>query len=50
MATKTEKEIRLELPSTSGVECRIREDTSRDEYNLTFFQNERQLKSCSISG
>ena len=48
MATKTEKEIRLELPSTSGVECSIRENLSRDEYILAFFQNERQLKSCSI--
>ena len=48
MATKTEKEIRLELPSTSGVECSIRENLSRDEYILSFFQNERQLKSCSI--
>ncbi len=48
MATKSEKEIRLELPSTSGVECSIRENLSRGEYVLTFFQNERKLKSCAI--
>ncbi|MHA1331197.1 MAG: hypothetical protein ACTSR2_08980, partial [Candidatus Hodarchaeales archaeon] len=49
MATREEKSIRLELPSTSGVECEIRQDYSRDEFILTFFQNDRQLKSCSLS-
>ncbi|MFX0085897.1 MAG: hypothetical protein ACFFAU_09495 [Candidatus Hodarchaeota archaeon] len=49
MATKSEKEIRLELPSTNGVECSIRENLSREEYVLTFFQNERKLKSFAIS-
>jgi hypothetical protein len=48
MATKTEREIRIELPSTSGVECSIRENISREEYVLTFFQNERRLKSFSV--
>ncbi|MHA1974940.1 MAG: tetratricopeptide repeat protein [Candidatus Hodarchaeales archaeon] len=49
MATREEKSIRLELPSTSGVECEIRQDYSRDEFIVTFFQNDRQLKSCSLS-
>ena len=49
MATREEKKIRLELPTTSGVECEIRESLNRDEYVFTFFQNERQLKSCSVS-
>ena len=49
MATREAKQIRLELPSTSGVECEIRESLGRDEYIITFYQNERQLKSCSIS-
>ncbi|MHA2246847.1 MAG: hypothetical protein ACXADY_18020 [Candidatus Hodarchaeales archaeon] len=49
MATREEKQIRLQLPSTSSVECEIRESSNRDEYVFTFFQNERQLKSCSVS-
>lgn len=49
MATREEKKIRLQLPSTSSVECEIRESLNRDEYVFTFFQNERQLKSCSVS-
>ncbi|MHA2225712.1 MAG: tetratricopeptide repeat protein [Candidatus Hodarchaeales archaeon] len=50
MATQEEKSIRLELPSTSNVECEIRESFSRDEYVITFFQNERQIKSSAVSG
>ncbi|MFX0152318.1 MAG: tetratricopeptide repeat protein, partial [Candidatus Hodarchaeota archaeon] len=49
MATREEKQIRIDLPSTSGVECEIRESINRDEYILNFIQNERQLKSCPIS-
>jgi hypothetical protein len=49
MATREEKQIRIDLPSTSGVECEIRESSNRDEYILNFIQNERQLKSCPIS-
>ncbi len=50
MATREEKKIRIELPSTSGVECEIRESLSRDEFIFTFIQNERALKSCPLSG
>ncbi len=50
MATREEKKIRIELPSTSGVECEIRESVSRDEFIFTFIQNERTLKSCPLSG
>lgn len=49
MAIRDEKQVRLELPSTSSVECEIRESLGREEYVLTFYQNERQLKSCTIS-
>lgn len=49
MATREEKQIRLELPSTSGVECEIRESLSRQEYVFTFFQNERVIKTSTIS-
>ncbi|MFX0185933.1 MAG: hypothetical protein ACFE95_22845, partial [Candidatus Hodarchaeota archaeon] len=49
MATRQEKQIRIELPSTSNVECEIRESLNRDEFILNFIQNERQLKSCPIS-
>ncbi|MFX0205532.1 MAG: hypothetical protein ACFFDT_06060 [Candidatus Hodarchaeota archaeon] len=49
MATREEKQIRIDLPSTSGVECDIRESSNRDEFILNFIQNERQLKSCPIS-
>ncbi len=49
MATHEEKQIRLELPSTSGVECEIRDSLSRDEYIFTFYQHERHLKSSSVS-
>ncbi|UCG89880.1 MAG: hypothetical protein JSU57_05305 [Candidatus Heimdallarchaeota archaeon] len=48
MATREEKQIRLDLPSTSGVECEIRDSPSRDEFIFTFFQNERQFKSSSV--
>ncbi|MHA2387262.1 MAG: hypothetical protein ACXACW_00920 [Candidatus Hodarchaeales archaeon] len=47
MATRNEKLVRLELPSTSGVEVEIRE--SNDRYILNFFQNDRQINSSSIS-
>ncbi len=47
MATRNEKLVRLELPSTSGVEVEIRE--SGDSYILNFFQNDRQINSSSIS-
>lgn len=49
MATREEKQIRLELPSTSGVECEIRESLGRDEYVFTFYQNERAIKSSTVS-
>ncbi|MHA2203631.1 MAG: hypothetical protein ACW991_08070, partial [Candidatus Hodarchaeales archaeon] len=49
MATREEKQIRLELPSTSGVECEIRESLSREEYIFTFYQNERTIKSSAVS-
>ncbi|UCG04120.1 MAG: hypothetical protein JSW11_09055, partial [Candidatus Heimdallarchaeota archaeon] len=49
MATREEKQIRLELPSTSSVECEIRESLSREEYIFTFYQNERAIKSSSVS-
>ncbi len=49
MATREENSVRLELPSTSGVECEVRKDLNRDEYVFTFFQNERKLKSTAIS-
>ena len=49
MATREEKQIRLELPSTSGVECEIRESLSREEYIFTFYQNERAIKSSAVS-
>lgn len=46
MATRNEKTVRLMIPSTSGVECEIRE--GQDKYVLSFFQNERQIKAASI--
>lgn len=46
MATRNEKKVRLMIPSTSGVECEIRE--GQDNYILNFFQNERQIKAASI--
>ena len=49
MATREEKQIRLELPSTSGVECEIRESLSREEYIFTFYQNERAIKTSAVS-
>ncbi len=49
MATREEKQIRLELPSTSGVECEIRESLSREEYIFTFYQNERAIKSSAVA-
>ncbi|MFX0122495.1 MAG: hypothetical protein ACFFAE_02575, partial [Candidatus Hodarchaeota archaeon] len=49
MATREEKQIRLELPSTSNVECEIRESLSREEYVFTFYQNERVIKSSAVS-
>ena len=49
MATREEKQIRLELPSTSSVECEIRESLSRKEYIFTFYQNERAIKSSPVS-
>ncbi len=47
MATRNEKLVRIELPSTSGVEVEIRE--SRDRYVLNFFQNDRQINTASLS-
>jgi hypothetical protein len=49
MATREEKQIRLELPSTSDVECEIRESLSRKEYIFTFYQNERAIKTSAVS-
>jgi hypothetical protein len=49
MATREEKQIRLELPSTSGVECEIRESLTRKEFVFTFYQNERAIKSSTVS-
>ncbi|MFX1504615.1 MAG: hypothetical protein ACFFDC_00730 [Promethearchaeota archaeon] len=49
MATREEKQIRLELPSTSGVECEIRESLSRKEYIFTFYQNERSIKTSTVA-
>ncbi|MHA1236509.1 MAG: hypothetical protein ACTSQ9_02480, partial [Candidatus Hodarchaeales archaeon] len=47
MVTKDQKTLRLELPSTSGMECEIRED--KDSYIINFYQNDRQINSSSIS-
>lgn len=47
MATRDEKYVRIELPSTSGVECEIRE--TRDAFVLTFYQNERIIKTSTVS-
>ncbi|MFW9903583.1 MAG: tetratricopeptide repeat protein [Candidatus Thorarchaeota archaeon] len=49
MATREEKQIRLELPSTSDVECEIRESLSREEYVFTFYQNERTIKTSTMA-
>jgi len=46
MATRNEKQIRLELPSTSGVDCEVIEGT--DKYIMNFYQNDRQIKSSSF--
>ncbi|MFW9855525.1 MAG: hypothetical protein ACFFFG_10715 [Candidatus Thorarchaeota archaeon] len=50
MATREEKHVRLELPSTSGVECEIHESFKRDEYILKFYQNERLIKTSTLTG
>ncbi|MFW9779918.1 MAG: hypothetical protein ACFFE8_13765 [Candidatus Heimdallarchaeota archaeon] len=50
MATREEKQVRLELPSTSGVECEIHESLKRDEYVLKFYQNERLIKTSTLTG
>jgi hypothetical protein len=47
MVTRDQKTLRLELPSTSGVECEIREDN--DSYIINFYQNDRQINSSTIS-
>ncbi|UCE14877.1 MAG: hypothetical protein JSV04_06760 [Candidatus Heimdallarchaeota archaeon] len=47
MATRDEKQFRIELPSTSGVECEIR--GIRGEFVLTFYQNERMIKTSTVS-
>ncbi len=46
MATREEKEVRIELPSTSSVECAIRE--SINDYVITFFQNDRKIRVNTI--
>ncbi|MHA2166148.1 MAG: hypothetical protein ACXAAT_09820, partial [Candidatus Hodarchaeales archaeon] len=47
MVTSDQKTLRLELPSTSGMECEIREE--KDSYIINFYQNDRQVNSSSIS-
>jgi hypothetical protein len=49
MATREEKQVRLELPSTSGVECEIRESFDREEYILKFYQNERLINTSTVT-
>ncbi len=49
MATRDEKKVRIPLPSTSFVECEIRERLDHGDYVLSFFQNERLIKSSSLS-